>query len=436
MNRFSGAYLQKWLAAAFCVYAVLNLISMATMSIGLASLALPLLLGIPVIFVGFPWQNSGVRNFGWASLFLTWACAMSLMIAWFFPLVFKGQISEIHFLADITKAFYLFLPLFFVAGLANVGTENRSRILAAWLITFGLLGLVGAVQHFTGWPRPQFIPGNETRFHATLFLGHHLSVASIFLFPTFFCLEAALSPREVVDEAIAGGGAGPAYFLARWPRAIWIALSVLGILVLFLTYSRNAWISVPIGLTVWMLWALPKRWKFGVAALFCLLVGGFAIQPAIQKRLGDALGISTRAEIWEANLFFLRERPLTGTGWHHNLELSGIYLLEKHPETNDVFSGHAHNNLLEMLASTGILGTAAWLIWCGWIFVLLYRLATQHGHRAARGFFCAWVVFHIQGLTQVNFWESKVLHQIMWTTAWVLLWTIQQNREGARRSGA
>ena len=26
------------------------------------------------------------------------------------------------------------------------------------------------------------------------------------------------------------------------------------------------------------------------------------------------------------------------------------------------------------------------------------------------------------GLTQVNFWESKVLHQIMWVTAWALVW--------------
>ena len=39
----------------------------------------------------------------------------------------------------------------------------------------------------------------------------------------------------------------------------------------------------------------------------------------------------------------------------------------------------------------------------------------------AKGWACAWIVFHLNGLTQVNFWEAKVQHQMAWVIAWSLL---------------
>jgi O-antigen ligase len=167
-----------------------------------------------------------------------------------------------------------------------------------------------------------------------------------------------------------------------------------------------------------MCWALPReqRVKVLTAGFFGLIL--VFLLPPVTRRITEFRGILTREELWTANLDFFKARPLTGVGWHHNIELSGYYLMEKHQITQ-VFSGHAHNNLLDMLGGTGLLGTVAWIAWCVLAFAMLIPLA-RNGEGFARGLFCAWIVFQLNGLTQVNFWEAKVLHQIAWVTAWAL----------------
>ncbi len=82
------------------------------------------------------------------------------------------------------------------------------------------------------------------------------------------------------------------------------------------------------------------------------------------------------------------------------------------------------------MGGTGILGLLAWLAWVGVTLGLAWA-SVRRGRTGgfARGVLCAWVVFHINGLTQVNFWESKVLHQMMWVVAWTLLWASQPSKE-------
>jgi O-antigen ligase len=298
----------------------------------------------------------------------------------------------------MAKSWYLFWPLLLVMGLRKLAPAGQERVLRAWLVAFAVLSVVGIQQYFTGWPRPQRIPNHAEYFHATLFLGHHLSVASIFIFPLFVTLDLALRPRAL-------------------PRGFLIAAALLGTATLFLGYSRMLWVALPIGLLAWGLWALPRKW--GVTAAILAGLAGLALfqHPEVQRRLHDAEGVSTREQLWRVNMEFVKARPLTGTGWHHNLETAAYYLQEKQPGGN-YFVGHAHDNALEMLASTGAIGFLAWLFWCGLAVWLLWK-NPRLGF--SRGLMCAWLVFQINGLTQVNFWEAKVLHQLMWVMAWTLL---------------
>jgi O-antigen ligase len=146
--------------------------------------------------------------------------------------------------------------------------------------------------------------------------------------------------------------------------------------------------------------------------------------PGIQRRLRDGMGIGERHELWLANWEFFKNRPLLGVGWRQNQELSGYYLMDKYQQTH-VFSGHAHNNLLDLLGGTGALGTLAWLAWSFWVIRILWMKSTRQTEEEpwfGRGLVCAWVVFHLNGLTQVNFWEGKVQHQMAWVIAWSLFW--------------
>lgn len=387
--------LLKW---AFVLYAVLNLISMATMSIGAALLFVALLISTPHLKIGeLEYKNELQRR--WSrlylnlSLILAAACILSLVVAAFWPLGYEDHFVKVHFLKDCAKLWYLVWPLFLVIGLRRLQEKDQALIFKTWLGTFGLLSLIGIFQYFTGWPRPQPIPGSEGYFHATLFLGHHLSVASVLIFPYFVALEGAFR---------------------------WIVLP--GTLTLFLTYSRALWIALPLGVGFWIFLSLKGKMRVLCLALGCLLLGGLLQLPWVVARLSAQIGITSRLELWKANLEFFELRPWTGAGWHHNLELSGYYLLNK---THDVtvFSGHAHNNLIDMLGGTGLLGTFAWLAWNGGLFYILIKKKTIlfQGLNFSRAFLCAFVVFHINGITQVNFWEGKVQHQLAWMIAWVLL---------------
>jgi O-antigen ligase len=390
-----------------------------------------------------PWTGLGRESaiFAWASVGLAATVALSLISAQLWPWstelggqtlsLAQGSAGDFFkaFVKDLSKGWYLFWPLLLSAGLGRLTAGERSRVLGAWLVAFGVFSVIGVVQFYTGWPRPQPIPTHPGRFHATLLLGHHLSVASVWIFPFF----AALDLLQV--------------FPRPGRRRIALAVAVgFGLITLFLTYSRMLWVALPVGLLGWLLWSLPRRWAIpGILAAGLAGASLFALEP-VRERLRNPMGVGTRQNLWSAHLELFADRPLTGVGWRRNQEASG-WVLRRKSGSPQVFSGHAHNNVIDQLSGTGALGLLAWLAWWGvlaWLAVGVLGGAARGAFAAeewvfAKGLVCAWVVFQLNGLTQVNFWEGKVLHQLAWTTGWLLLWARQTRQarsvvEGTDRS--
>jgi O-antigen ligase len=408
---------------ALGLYAVTTLVSMAVMSVGAGIAAFGLLYfygGPRPIVEAFATELKRIESKRYliAASALAAACVLSLLVAKFFPLGYGGRVSQVHLLSNSAKLWYLFWPIPLVVGLRALAPEGRTRVLQAWLLAFGLLAVIGIAQFWTGWPRPQFIPESPTHFHTTLFLGFHLTVASLLIFPCFVAL----------DLARGSFGKGPARRVLGGSFAFWTALSTAGLIALFLTYSRTLWVALPIGLIVWGMLSLPRRGRWALAVALLVLAGAATQIPSMRSRFswgGAQYSIVTREDLWLANLAMLRDRPVTGVGWQHNQELSGYYLMET-LHKDDVFSGHAHNNILDVLGGTGALGFVAWVFWCAVVLRLAWRLAWKKspsgiGAPFGAGLFSAWIVFHVNGLTQVNFWDAKVTHQMMWVTAWLLL---------------
>jgi O-antigen ligase len=192
---------------------------------------------------------------------------------------------------------------------------------------------------------------------------------------------------------------------------------------LYLTLSRTLWFALPVGLLVWALLNLRPR-ESGIASLL-IAVGVLAGSQLtfIKQRLFVHEANSDRFRLWGANFDFFKLHPWTGVGFRHTEELSGYYLMGK-LHIGDVFAGHAHNNFLEMLGGTGLLGTLSWVFYSGVIFWILFKVRNRTARELtfASGLIAAWVVFQINGLTQVNFWEGKVMHQMMIAVGWSLLW--------------
>ncbi len=405
----SKSHLTYW---GMTLYALLCLGSMATMSIGVG-----LLLGCIVFEEGGPRRlfidlqqvmgSPQVRQYGWASLFLVLACGLSLGSAQGFPLSFVEKAPKVHWLKDFAKMGYFVLPVLWTVGWLRLSEEKRRNVFRVWLMTFGVLSVIGVIQFFTGWPRAQPNPLLPGYYHPVLLLGHHLSVASIWIFPFFSLLE--IFYNRTISRALG------------LPRSLVILFILCGIFTLVLGYSRTLWVALPFGLVIWAIGRLPKKAAIAFLGLMIVGVGISSQAPVFQRRLKTLMGVQDRVELWKANLKFFQERPFFGVGLGKNQELSSYYFKSIHPEKTDFFVGHAHNTYLEVLAGLGLVGLMIWIYWIFVLFRIIWSGAmTQYSFNLSWGFFCALTVYMINGTTQVNFWEGKVLHQLMWMIGMIL----------------
>jgi len=417
----------KEMPLLLAIYAASTLVSMAIMSLGTGLV----LLGL------FKWgirSRESVSLSSWKSYaewsgLLALACILSLVFARWNPI--EGlEPAAVRWGKDLFKLWYFLWPPVLAALLFRLTNAQQGRILKIWLVVFGVISLIGVQQFWTGWPRIQPIPHLPGHFHSTLFLGHHLSVASIWIFPFFVALSAALSRAQD----------GLAHQLGL-SRRVLLGLAAVGGLTLFLGFSRMLWLALPVGMLalVFLKTAPRRRWRYtlltGVgAAAACVAL--FQL-PMIRERLLHSMGTKERFDLWLANAELFRQRPFTGAGWHHNLELAGQILRRWH-FGQEVFVGHAHNNVLEVLGGTGLIGLVGWLGWNVWLARTLWRQSQVSSALAgwrrelAQGSLAAFVVFHLNGFTQVNFWEGKVQHQVSWVVAWSLLALLHERAQEKR----
>jgi O-antigen ligase/tetratricopeptide (TPR) repeat protein len=188
-----------------------------------------------------------------------------------------------------------------------------------------------------------------------------------------------------------------AYLASTSARHRLLYLSASGLNLLALVYSSNR--SAVIGLVLGAIVAgiifgtlsvtSRKRWIFpSMAAALAILVAGISAgirafptsavsqhAPAVLQRLAltDPAGPDkSRTMQWHAAIEGFRDRPLLGYGLeNHNLAWSGhfdpgIYRLD-----TDVYD-RTHNQFLEMLTTTGVIGTVAFLgIWVAIVMTLV-----------------------------------------------------------------
>src|SRR5215217_2497380 len=202
------------------------------------------------------------------------------------------------------------------------------------------------------------------------------------------------------------GGAAALYFEAilKWERVLWLsALAVIGAC-WFYTYTRGAVLGVGIALPV-VLWFAHRRMgstrpllvplgSLAAAVLTAALLGWYAGDrpsqpqdtpsqevgtlspaPGVASRLAQTQDANTvsRLLIWRDTVPIILERPLLGHGLDNFPEPFSRYegedLRAIVEAAQPVLVVKAHNELLQVLATTGALGLAAYM----WIFFAYFR---------------------------------------------------------------
>lgn len=394
------------------LYAVFSLTAMAGMNLSFLAVFLCYLTAVvtrmpPRLRLH---EDAEYQNYRFWALALLITCLLSLIVAKFWPVTYAGTAPEIT-THGFFKIWYMIIPAVLVHVVYRI-TQNAQewmtlirRTLLAWFFMILFLAGIAMIQYFTGWPPSAHIPYSTDRFHVFLFFGHHLSTASIIPFPTFCALGVALG-EWARHRKIA--------------RLEW-AVGICGLLIVFFSYARTSWLSLPIGIALLFSRYLNRKQIWASCAAFIVLALVATTQPLIKARIQSNAGILDRTRLWEANIDFFKHNPLTGIGWLKNAEMSEFYFKQIDPQYyHSYFWGHAHNNFFEMLGGTGLLGLIAFLGWSWFTLRLGYRTSRKAEaigqlwiSDLSWGLFTGLILLHFNGLTNVTFWEGKVMHQQM-----------------------
>ncbi len=425
--------LQSFTRNTFLIYLILSATAMAPMNISFFLVLLSWILTrrSPQPFYFKDFENSAVfRSYRFWALALLITCWGSLIAAKFFPFAYADHAPEITF-HGFTKIWYLCIPAVLVGVYEWLNRKPSAITLPSalnpwWIMTIFYL-FIAIIQYFTGWPLKQPIPTNPGRFHAILFLGHHLSTSSVIIFPAFTALALAFGKWSRKRNPSLHEKSE--LFQSRF---LWM-VGISGIIILFLSYARTGWLAILIGLAILFQKFFGRhmnrrQWFTGISSIIIFLAV-FSQTSLVKERIEKLIGISERFQLWKANFDFFLHRPLTGIGWLKTQEMSQYYFKSIDPENyRTYFWGHAHSNFFEMLGGTGLIGLLAFFGW-SWFTLRQSFLLSQKFEKTGQselsdlafGIFVSLILLHFNGLTNVTFWEGKVMHQQMIAVGLILI---------------
>jgi O-antigen ligase len=332
-------------------------------------------------------------------------------------LTLNGPQEDFIFSIGMLRNFALFF--FFVYILQFV--KNISKIFTIIGICATVIAVYGIWQHFTGidlWRHNNralvLIPDSAKLQYATVgFFNHHLTYGHSYMM--ILCLPWA------------------ALLLWNQKKIGWGRLSLalvsfsLILTSLIYTYGRGVWLAILI--TIPLMTFIVSRRIFVVVAVAISLFAGVLLKYDLDFR-GRALSIfaekyksnDERVKLWEANVAMFKDHPLIGVGYHQNEALSMHYYQKLGIQSG--MAGHAHNNYIQILSTTGMCGFILYLIFINFFLIQTIRLyfAIPKDKTEDRIFALAAIgaqlVFHIGGFTQWNFGDMKVQHQyFFWLAA-------------------
>ena len=425
--------LADWRTIALCGYGTLSLTSMAGMGIGGGAFFLASLLAL---FSAWKrGQSPGgllpMRAPAIASAFLFTCAVASLAFAVFFPPL--GEV-DVSFLA-LKKFHFFFLP--FLIALAFYDSKQSIERNPFWFWWSGMgiaCGIIASLQFWGGFIFPDawlshrfFRPIIGTfgtlRYHGQGLMFFHLSFASCMSFVAAAGVARLFWP--LANES-------------RRERLYWAAVALAGLLAVFYSFSRIAFVGL---IAVCFSLAFLKRPKFGSYALLVFAVLGAFLwmkNDTFRSRFEYAkVTKSERENMWTVSWFMFEERPLTGVGFSQTGGQSPAYA-EKLLGYRPLFTSHAHNNILDIMASMGLFGLVAYFGWWFLFFAMawkVFRASPPEERWLPAAAFAGFISFHVNGLTQVNFWDGKSQHTLMiWAGVTLALW-LRLNRRDVAKSG-
>ena len=347
-----------------------------SLSVGYHLLLLP-----PLIYFVKRFNLKKLPASAWFLLALSLVMLISILV---------NQDSISHPIKNILKLRYYFFGVFAILPLnyylnEYLSTSEKMKVVTRGLLVLmvssavaDLLGLVGFFTGFHPWVDRETYSRNGGVLGRVMTYGHAvawLSVLWLGLWVEARNRLAILSSRILTSL---------------------LGLSFLG---LYSTHTRGAWIAFITGCLV-----LKRRFAVIFLVLF-LVVGGSAwyLDPHFfQQRLIRENSNGERMGSWMGAWKAFQEKPFLGHGFL-NFGPHSIAIKKRYDLPHAEFEGHAHQEFLEILATTGIFGGVLFLFWMGfWIFEM-----RQRKDAVGRIVLALISAFLVSGLTQVTLTDGQ-----------------------------
>jgi O-antigen ligase len=299
------------------------------------------------------------------------------------------------------KKFYLLSAVYFVGF--NVKTLSRLQELAKLFLSItALTGVYGLVMFGFGY-QPRLLAAQ----------GMALTSGGIFMMAGLLSL-AWLRHQHQLNE--------------KWGRArSWIA-AVLLIASLAGTKTISSWAGFMAGFPL----LIRSRWKrAAIYLLAVLLLAGVFYAAATPKlsfkyfNVNKSVSWNIRLSFWRMGWQLIKERPVLGTG---SIDLGELLKAKRVPADdwlwdNAPMAGHLHNNFIQITATRGFVGLAAFIFMWASVFLLAAKLMRSRSGLTASfagGISAVLAGFQVNGLAEWNFSDSEVV-TIVWFLVGLLL---------------
>ncbi len=134
------------------------------------------------------------------------------------------------------------------------------------------------------------------------------------------------------------------------------------------TYTRTVWIAMLCVLFVALLYARIRKAAFiSAAVLVAVLIAVYFNAFEIKDRILYSFDLSSnssqgaRLAVWSVNWQIFLDHPIFGVGFENSSKLYPQYYLDVLSQTGGYIPGHAHNQFLNILTGSGLVGLFAFL---------------------------------------------------------------------------
>ncbi|SVB81465.1 uncharacterized protein METZ01_LOCUS234319 [marine metagenome] len=194
----------------------------------------------------------------------------------------------------------------------------------------------------------------------------------------------------------------------------WVMVAIgLIIFCLLLTLTRQAWLGFFVGFLVLIIfWNKKYLLAIPVAMIGLLLFAPESVKDRIFS-LTDLNDWTFQARIflWQGGLKIFQDYPITGCGFK-----CVDVLHTQYPDPSGYIARHRgmHNNIIQLLVDTGILGLGTWLsIWVAYFLSIYKQLNKKTINSISKGLvlgsLAAVTGFLAGGMFETNFYDSEVV---------------------------